>query len=115
MQEKTLLKISFITALIGLLVLLFILDKIELSNFSISNLSENEIDKKVKIKAELLSIKETPGLYILEVKDFSGEITIIVFKDEKLDLQKGDILEIEGQVTSYKDKIEIIAKKITVL
>ena len=115
MQEKTLLKISFITALIGLLVLLFILDKIELSNFSISNLSENEIDKKVKIKAELLSIKETPGLYILEVKDFSCKISVIVFKDEPLNLNKGDVLEIEGQVTSYKDKIEIIAKKITVL
>ena len=115
MQEKTLLKISFITALIGLLILLFILDKIELSNFNISNLSGNEIDKKVKIKAELLNIKETPGLYILEVKDFSGKITVIVFKDEPLDLQKGDILEIEGQVTSYKDKIEVIAKKITVL
>ena len=115
MQEKTLLKISFITALIGLLVLLFILDKIELSNFSISNLSKNEIDKKVKIKAELLSIKETPGLYILEVKDFSGKISVIVFKDEPLNLNKGDVLEIEGQVTSYKDKVEIIAKKITII
>lgn len=115
MQEKTLLKISFITALAGLLILLFILDKIELSNFNISNLSENDIDKKVKIKAELLSIKETPGLYILNVKDFSGEITVIVFKDEPLNLKQGDVLEIEGQVTGYKNKIEIIAKKITVL
>ena len=115
MQERALLKVAVITALIGILILLFILEKVELSNFNIANVTKNEVDKKVKIKAELLSIKETPGLYILDVKDFSGEITVIVFKDEKLDLKKGDILEIEGQVTSYKDQVEIIAKKITIL
>ena len=115
MQEKALLKIAFITAIIGVLILLFILDKIELSNFNIVNLSKDDLDEKVKIKAELINIRETPGLYILEVKDFSGKITVIVFKDEPLELKKGDILEIEGQVTSYKDKIEIIAKKIVVL
>jgi RecJ-like exonuclease len=115
MEEKTLLKISFITAIIGLLILLFILERISLSKVNIENLTKENIDEKVKIKAELIQIIETPGLYLLTVKDFSGEISVVVFKDDLLDLKKGDILEIEGQVASYKDKIEIIAKKITVL
>ena len=115
MKEKTLLKISLITAIIGILVLLFILDKISLSNINISNLTKENLDEKIKIKAELIKITETPGLYLLTVKDFSGTITVIVFKDEILELKEGNILEIEGQVASYKDKIEIIAKKITIL
>ncbi|MEK6932986.1 MAG: OB-fold nucleic acid binding domain-containing protein [Nanoarchaeota archaeon] len=115
MKESNLLKISVITALVGILVLLFILDRIDLSNADIVNLTKEDIDKKVEIKGELISITETPGLYILNVKDFSGTITVIVFKEDDLELKKGDILEIEGQVTSYKDKLEIIAKKITVL
>ncbi len=115
MKEKTLIKLSFITSIIGIVILLFIMDKIELSKSNISNLTQNDIDKKIKIKAELLRITETPGLYLLNVKDFSGEISVVVFKDEPINLTKGDILEIEGQVTNYKDKIEIIAKKITIL
>lgn len=115
MKEKTLLKISLITAIIGILVLLFILDRISLSNINISNLTKENLDEKVKIKAELIKVTETPGLYLLTVKDFSGEISVIVFKDEQLELKQGDVLEIEGQIASYKDKIEIIAKKITVL
>ncbi len=115
MKEKTLIKLSFITSIIGIVLLLFIMDKIELSKSNISNLTQNDIDKKIKIKAELLRITETPGLYLLNVKDFSGEISVVVFKDESINLTKGDILEIEGQITSYKDKIEIIAKKIIVL
>lgn len=115
MKEKTLLKISLATAIIGILVLLFILDRISLSNINISNLTKENLDEKVKIKAELIKITETPGLYLLTVKDFSGEIAVVVFKDEKLELKEGDVLEIEGQVASYKDKIEIIAKKITIL
>ena len=115
MNEKLLLKISFITAIIGILILLFILQKIELSKVNLNNITKNDIDKKIKIKGELISITETPGLYILNVKDFSGEIAVIAFKEEKLDLKKGDILEIEGQITGYQDKIEIIAKKITIL
>lgn len=115
MKEKTLLKISVITAVVGILILLFILDKISLTSVNIGNLTKEDLDKEIKIKAELIKITETPGLYLLTVKDFSGEMTVVVFKDEILELREGDILEIEGQVTSYKDKIEIIAKKITIL
>ena len=115
MKEKNLLKMSLIVSLIGILTLLFILNKIELTSFNIQNITKDNLDEKVKIKGELVKITETPGLYILNVKDFSGEIIIIVFKDEPLELKVGDVLEIEGQVSSYKDKIEIIAKKITII
>ena len=40
MKESNLLKISVITALIGILVLLFILDKIDLTNADVANLNQ---------------------------------------------------------------------------
>ena len=115
MKDKTLLKISLVTAIIGILILLFILDRISLSGSNLSNITKDNLDENIKIKAELVKITETPGLYILTVRDFSGIMTVIVFKDESLELKEGDVLEIEGRVTSYNGKLEIIAKKITII
>ena len=115
MKDKTLLKFSLVTAIVGILILLFILDRISLSNTNLSNITKDSLDENIKIKAELIKITETPGLYILTVKDFSGIMTVIVFKDESLELKEGDVLEIEGQVTSYNGKLEIIAKKIIII
>ena len=115
MKEKTLLKISLITSLVGILILLVILDKIDVSDSNINAINKTFLDKQVKIKGEITRITETPGLYIMNVKDNTGDIDVIVFKEEKLELEKGNIIQIEGQVTEYQGKLEIIAKKIVIL
>ncbi len=115
MHEKTLLKISLITSLVGILILLIILDKIDISDSDIASINKTLIDKQVKIKGEITRTTETPGLYILNVKDNTGNIDIIIFKEDKIELKKGDIVEIEGQITEYQDKLELIAKKVIIL
>ena len=115
MKEKMLLKISLITSIIGILILLIILDKIDISDSNISSINKDLVDKQVKIKGEITRLTETTGLYIINIKDNTGNIDVIVFKEEKLELEKGNIVEIEGQVTEYQDKLEVIAKKIIIL
>ena len=115
MEEKTLLRIALITSLFGILILLIILDKIDVSDSNIDAINETFLDRHVKIKGEIIGIAETPGLYIINIKDDTGSMGVIVFKEDKLELEKGNIVEIEGQVTEYQGKMEIIAKKITVL
>ena len=115
MQEKTLLKISLITSLVGILILLIILDKIDVSGSNINAINKTFLDKQVKIKGEITRIAETPGLYIMNVKDNTGNIDVIIFKEDILDLEKGNVVEIEGQVAEYQSKMEIIAKKIVIL
>jgi RecJ-like exonuclease len=115
MNEKTLLKISLIASLIGILILLIILDKIDISDSNINLINKTLIDKQVKIKGEVTRITETPGLYILNIKDNTGNIDIIIFKENKIDLEKGNIIQVEGQVTEYQNKIELIAKKVVIL
>lgn len=115
MQEKTLLKISLITSLVGILILLIILDKIDISDSNINQVNKTDIDKLVKIKGEITRITETPGLYIINVKDNTANMDIIIFKEEKLELEKGNIIEVQGQVTEYQGKLELIAKKVVIL
>lgn len=115
MQEKTLLKISLITSLVGILILLVILDKIDISDSNINQVNKTFLDKQVKIKGEITRITETPGLYIMNIKDNTGSIDVIIFKEEKLELEKGNIIEVQGQVTEYQGKLELIAKKVVIL
>lgn len=115
MQEKTLLKIALVTSLVGILILLIILDKIDVSSSNINAINKTLSEKQVKIKGEITRITETPGLYIINVKDNTGNIDVIVFKEEKLELEKGAIIQVEGQITEYQGKMEIIAKKVIIL
>ena len=112
MKETTLLKISILVSVLGVFSLMVIseLSHIELSK--ISDITKKDLETKVKIQGKLLSIQETPGLYILTITDFTSTITIIVFKEDPLELKKNSNIEIEGKVTEYQGKLEIIADTI---
>src|SRR3989344_6252816 len=133
MKESTLFKFALAVSLIGILALLIIVEKIDLplnsinsiknaeeesithsfisylfSIFSIKNAKEGEI----KVKGTIEGIKETPGLFILNVKDETGNINVIVFKENNLNFTKNSLVEIEGTVQEYQGKNEVIAKRI---
>ncbi|AJF62379.1 MAG: hypothetical protein QT11_C0001G0230 [archaeon GW2011_AR20] len=112
MKEKLLLKISLVISLIGILFLLIILNNIDVPDPDINSINKDLIDKQIKVKGEITKITETPGLYIINIMDDTGNIDVVVFKEEQLNLEKGRIIQVEGQVTGYQDKIEIIAKRI---
>ena len=115
MDERILLKISLITSLVGILVLLIILEKIDVSDSNISAIDKNLSEKQVKIKGEITRIRETPAFSMINVKDNTENIDVIVFKEESLELKEGDIIQVEGQVTEYQGKLEILAKRIVIL
>ncbi len=112
MKDSTLLKISLIISITGIFLLLFILEFSEVKPFQIKDISKEQLELQVKIQGEIVSIKETPGLYILKVDDLTETLTIIVFKEEPLNIKKGMYVEITGKVQEYKDELEIIADKI---
>ena len=114
MQAKTLLKLSLIISVIGIFTLLLIIEKIEIKNSDISNISNYSLDQKVKVKGFISSVKNLPGILILTLRDNSGEITVIVFKEEEIELKKDMLIEVEGTLKEYKGKLEIEADKIKV-
>lgn len=115
MKESKLLKIAIIGALMGVIILSYISEKNYLVGSDIKEIANKTIDEKVKIKGYITSIQETPGLYILTVKDSSGSIKVVVFKEEKIDISNDDSIEVEGKVTKYKEEIEIIADVIRLI
>ena len=52
---------------------------------------------------------------MINVKDDTGNIDVVVFKEENLELKEGDVIQVEGQVTEYQGKLEILAKRIIIL
>ncbi len=115
LDNKTLLIITIICSLIGIFIILLIVENTELSISKIKDITEKHLETKVKISGKITSIKETPGLLILQVKDPTGKIDVIIFKDKKINITKNIQVEIEGKIQKYKSKLQITANKITLL
>ena len=114
MNEIVLLRVSLIFSLIGILILFMLTYELKVKLYEINSLSKDNIDDVVRIKGIVESFAETPGLYLITLRDNTGKMTVVIFKDEKIPLQKNLEIEIIGSVVEYKDKIEIIAKQIVI-
>jgi RecJ-like exonuclease len=113
-KEGDLLKASIIFSLIGILIIFYLTYTLEPTKYNIISLSKDNLDDIIQIKGIIESYGETPGLYLVTLKDDSGKITVVVFKDEELELYEGVEVKVIGQVVEYQDKLEIIAKEIVI-
>ncbi|MEW6063485.1 MAG: OB-fold nucleic acid binding domain-containing protein [Nanoarchaeota archaeon] len=109
MKESKLLKIAIIGSLIGIIILSYISEKSSLNNSNIREITDKTINEKVKIKGYITSLAESSGLYIITVKDDTGSIRVVVFKEEKINISKSDLIEVEGKITKYKEETEVVA------
>ena len=113
MEEKNLLKVALICSIIGIFIIFIFANRLEPSLISISDVSESLIDQSVKIQGAIDSIRVTPSIIILNVKDDSGSIKVVAFSQDNSELVKDQLVEILGDVTEYKGILEIEAKKIS--
>ena len=112
MEEKTLWKISLITVLLGLIILFFYTEKVELQPKL--NLYDIPLDEEVKVRGKITSLRTSDKAIFLEIAGERVEnVEAILFNDEEVYLEEGDYIEIEGKVEEYKGKREIIANEIT--
>lgn len=115
MEETKLFKTALIVSLIGLLILIIVSEKITLPNSNITEAKSLPIDSHAKVQGKITNIIETPGLLILEIKDNSDNIKVIVFKPIDTNLTKDQNIEVEGRITQYKDEKEIQADLIKII
>ena len=114
MNEKNLLRLAIITSIIGILILIIISEKITPAKIQISEITEKDIDRVIKIKGEITSITQTDSLLILTIKDDTAEIKVTAFKEKDIEIKKNQIAEIEGKITLYTNQIQIEADKIKI-
>jgi len=110
------LKICFILSLAGILILLFLSEKLEPEIKSIANITEGDINRAVKIRGEIISIKDfndnSKILTIFTIKDKTGNITVILNSKTPLEINKSKQYIITGKVQEYNKSLEISADKI---
>jgi len=114
MDEKVLFKISLLSGLLGIFIIFLILERVDLNDSNIGSINLTLVDQEVKIKGYITNFKETPGLYLITIKDNTGEIPVIVFKENPINLSKNQLIEIYGIIVEYKSKPEVQAKTIKV-
>ena len=111
MKDSTLLKISLIVSILGILFLFFISESIKIEDVNeVNNLKEHK-EETVKIKGVVEQVTKTESATFLKVKQPSL-VTVVVF--EPLDITSGNYVEVTGKVDEYNDEYEILADKVLV-
>ena len=111
----SLIKAALITALIGLVALIFLSGNLEPKVTKISDISSKNIDSFVKIQGMAINIKDNGDFSMIKVNDGTENITAFVWKTnefKKINLSKNEKIEVLGKVTEYNGMLEISAETI---
>ena len=106
------LKTSLLLSVVGVIVLFFISENIEVTETS--ELNFDELGKEVKVKGRVVNLIDLEKTAIIELLLFDSDntIPILVFKESSFDIVEGDLLSVVGEVAEYRDELEVIAYKI---
>ncbi|HLC57714.1 MAG TPA: OB-fold nucleic acid binding domain-containing protein [Candidatus Nanoarchaeia archaeon] len=115
MQESSLIKLSFLIALTGIFLLFIILKTSQPPEILIQNINPSMIDSYVKVKGTITNIHQTPGLYILTLKQNQASIPVVIFKEQNITFTNQPQLEVTGIVSQYKNQLEILAKEVKLI
>ena len=113
MKENTLVKISIIFSLIGLLALYFISDRIKIGEYK-PNAINSEIGQDTKLKGVVKSARKIGNTVVLEVEQNIISDVVILDKNN-INLTAGEFIEAIGNIQEYNGKEEIIANRIRVI
>lgn len=127
MNEKNLRDVAIICSLVGLIILFFISQNLDMERTNIGEISVDELGRVVKIcgfaKDKFISKKEN---IFFNLKDETGEIKVVIFKNtaksikKKFEMNLYELDEIDefcviGEVNEYKREIEVIGKRVEFL
>jgi len=115
MDEKTLFKIAIISALAGILIILFLAENIGPTQLSIGNITKEHLEQTIQTSGRITSSKETTGLYIINLKDSTGELPAIIFKDENITISRYLPVKVIAKVIEYENELELQIEQMTVL
>jgi len=113
MEESKLFSICLVLSILGLFFLALYSETIELKETPIKDINYKLMDLRIKTSGIINRISETSGLYFINLKDNTSDIDVVVFKKENITIKKGISISVEGSVSEYENKTEIITKRIT--
>ena len=108
MKEQSLLKLALVCTILGIFVLLVLSDTVELEETKISD-AKNMENNVVRITGVVEKATSRGDVTIMTVSK-KESIDVVVF--DKADFQKGDFVDVTGEVQDYNGRKEIVAKEI---
>jgi DNA/RNA endonuclease YhcR with UshA esterase domain len=113
-MEKRL-AVFIIMSLIGILLLVFLSQKLEPKTMSISGISEKNLEQSVKIRGQIVNAREynNKTFQVLTVKDQTGNITAIMNLNTEITINKSKNYSIIGKVQAYNQTLQISIDRIT--
>ncbi len=117
MADNSILKLSLISSIAGLLLLYVSAAHMKPSLTPISKVDEDFVGLNTKISGKIIDIRETSEDHIfLKIKDESGGVmTVPIFSRINSKLEKQvellDNIEVQGKVENYEGQLEIVPKE----
>lgn len=106
-------KISFITALIGILILFLLSSILPAKQLTIEDIDNKLINKKVEVSGEIFNIKsyENSNFQIISIRDNTGKIDITLNKI--INLSNDQKIIVIGKINQFNGFLQIQADKIS--
>jgi exonuclease VII large subunit len=121
MKEKTLMKVCVVGSIICLLALYLITNLSIATNIKLGDIDKSFIGKFVNITGKISKISVQDGNYFITLSDDTGSIKIALWEDTiKIlemkninisELNKGEEINVIGEVQIYKGELEILPIK----
>ena len=112
MNESFLINLAIIVSVLGIVLLYFISGNIEVNDTTIEKITNEEITGSVQIKGKVKEITGTDKVTFLVINQES-EIKAIAF--DKLEVNKGDYVEISARVSDDSDEKELIVESLIIV
>jgi DNA/RNA endonuclease YhcR with UshA esterase domain len=111
MKDSTLLKIALATSTIGLAALAIILSTTGFEEVNISEAKELEKETTIMISGTVERVTSKEDFAIINIRK---EETITVIAFDKINLSKGQRVEVTGEIREYQGEKELVADKIVI-
>ncbi len=106
---ETILKISFIISILGILLLLFLANYLEPPLTNLRDINDKMINQKVKVQGTIFLISDKETFKILSMSDETGKIDVLC---ECNNIDNNQKIEVQGAIKEYREYLQIQADKI---
>jgi RecJ-like exonuclease len=113
-KSNQMMLLILVLAIVGLTGIYFAVGNIKPIELRIEDIEDSMAGRLVKISGRIGNIRKSKAGNLYWTIDDGSNITVPILdnKFKKLTLKRGDIVEIVGLVTKYKEELEIMPKEI---
>ncbi len=111
MKRQNLYRASVFLAVIGLTLMYGASLYLNLEQVDIGSIEKSWSGRNVRVNGEVTRFHSSEDTAFIDLEDSTGSILVVNF-DNRLELEKGDSINVTGYVSIYEGEKEVIAREI---